>query len=90
MKRLSMLPFFNLFIKRRKRRGTMWASILGLGLSAVVFGITRGKRKDIALPFQNLVQSFTPKTNLNNMNNLALTEFSEELLQSALNNDKKR
>ncbi|SDN74983.1 hypothetical protein [Bacillus sp. OK048] len=84
-----MNPLYNLFGKKRKSRGTMWASILGLGISAAVFGITRGKRKYNTQPFQNLLHSFKPMTNVNQMNNVALTEFSEELLASALENDKK-
>jgi hypothetical protein len=88
MKNLNIQSFFNLFAKKRKRRGTMWtsASLLGIGLSAAVFMVTKGKRKDLALPIQNIVKNFTPKTNLNFMDNAALTEFSEELLTSALNN----
>ncbi|MEH7009396.1 hypothetical protein V7087_01025 [Neobacillus niacini] len=81
-------PFFNMFGMKRKSRGTMWVSLLGVGISAAVFGITRGKRKNIAVPFQNVVQSFAPKNNLN-INNTALAEFSEELLASALRNDNK-
>ncbi len=63
----------------------MWASLLGIGISAAVFGVTKGKRKDLAPPFQNMVKKFAPKTNLNLMDNAAITEFSEELLMSALN-----
>lgn len=81
-------PFFNMFGKKRKSRGTMWVSLLGVGISAAVFGLTRGKRKNIAVPFQDVVQSFTPKNNIN-INNTALAEFSEELLASALRNDHK-
>ncbi len=77
-----------MFARKRKSRGAMWASLLGIGLSAAVFGVTKGKRRDIALPIQNMVKNFTPKTNLNLMDNAALTEFSEELLMSALNNNK--
>ncbi|WP_052427653.1 hypothetical protein [Neobacillus niacini] len=82
-------PFFNMFGMKRKSRGTMWVSLLGVGISAAVFGLTRGKRNNIAVPLQNVVQSFTPKTNLNTMSNTALAEFSEELLASALRNDNK-
>ncbi|MEH7177744.1 hypothetical protein [Neobacillus vireti] len=88
--RNMMNPFFNMFGRKRNRKGTMWASLIGLGISAAVFGLTRGKRKNITMPIQHLVQSFTPKTNLNHMNNTALAEFSEELLASALRNDKDR
>jgi hypothetical protein len=83
-------PFFNMFGKKRKSRGALWASLLGVGISAAVFGLKRGKRNNIAVPFQDVVQSFTPKTNLNGMSNTALAEFSEELLASALRNDKNR
>jgi hypothetical protein len=81
-------PLYNMFGKKRKSRGTMWASLIGLGISAAVVGLTRGKKKNMTQPFQHIVQSFTPKTNLNHMNNAALAEFSEELLASALKNDK--
>ncbi|WP_066061857.1 hypothetical protein [Neobacillus soli] len=88
MRKINIQPFFNLSAKKRKRRGTMWASasLLGIGLGAAVFGVTRGKRKDFALPFQNVVKNFSQKANLNLMDNAALTEFSEELLSSALKN----
>jgi hypothetical protein len=83
-------PFLNVFGIKRKSRGAMWVSLLGVGISAVVFSLTRGKRKNIVQPFQDVVQSFTPKNNMN-FNNTALAEFSEELLASALrNNDKNR
>jgi hypothetical protein len=87
MKKINIQPFFKLFAKKRKSRGAIWASasLLGIGLSAAVFGVTKGKRKDAALPFQNMMKSFSSKTNLNLMDNAAITEFSEELLTSALN-----
>ncbi|MEH7076761.1 hypothetical protein [Neobacillus drentensis] len=85
MKNIKVQPFFKMFARKRKSRGAMWASLLGIGLSAAVFGVTKGKRKDLALPFQNVLRNFTPKTNLNLMDNAAITEFSEELLMSALN-----
>lgn len=89
MKKIKVQPFFNMFARKRKNRGAMWASLLGIGVSAAVFGVTKGKRrKDLVLPIQNMVKNFTPKTNLNLMDNAALTEFSEELLMSALNNKK--
>ncbi|MBO0962060.1 hypothetical protein J1P26_20345 [Neobacillus sp. MM2021_6] len=88
MKSIRKQPFFKLFAPKRKSKGALWASLLGIGVSAAVFGATKGKRKDIALPFQNVVKNFSPKTNLNLMNNAALTEFSEELMESALQNDR--
>lgn len=85
MKKIIAQPFFKMFARKRKNRGAMWASLLGIGLSAAVFGVTKGKRRDLALPFQNMVKNMAPKTNLNLMDNAAITEFSEELLMSALN-----
>jgi hypothetical protein len=90
MGNFKSLPFFNLFTKRRKTRGTMWASLLGLGISAALYGFTRGKRKDITLPIQNIMKNFSPKGNPAMMSNTALAEFSQELLASAQNNDKKQ
>jgi hypothetical protein len=90
MANLRRLPFFNLFMpKKRKGRGTMWASLIGLGVSAAVFGITRGKRSNVALPFTNAIRNMTPKMNVGRMDNAALTEFSDELLASSLKNDKR-
>ena len=80
-------PIFKMFAKKQKKRGALWASLLSLGISAAVFGVTKGKRKLPALPIQNMVKSFTPGNKINMMDNAALTEFSEELLESALNKD---
>lgn len=89
MRKNSVKPIFNMFGNKRKSRGTMWLSLLGVGISAAVFGLSRVKRKNnIAVPFQDVIQSFTHKNNLN-LNNTAMAEFSEELLESALKNDKK-
>jgi hypothetical protein len=85
MKKINGQSFFKMFARKRKSSGAMWASLLGIGISAVVFGVTKGKRKEHALPFQNAVKNFAPKANLNLMDNAAITEFSEELLMSALN-----
>ncbi|MDR6998447.1 hypothetical protein [Neobacillus niacini] len=89
MRNVKIQPFFNMFKRKRKSRGAMWASLFGLGISAAVYGVTKGKRK-ISVPplqnMQNMVKTFTPKTNISMMDNAALTEFSEELLESALRN----
>jgi len=85
MKNINVQPFFKMFARKRKSRGAMWASLLGIGISAAVFGVSKGKRRDIALPIQNMMKNIAPKTNLNLMDNAAITEFSEELLTSALN-----
>lgn len=98
------MPIIKMFMPKRKNNGALWASLVGLGISAAVFGARRGKQKDITLPFagtmknmapklnlkgmNNAVKNMMPKGNINSMDNAALAEFSEELLQSALNNKK--
>jgi hypothetical protein len=89
MRKITKQTFFKLFTPKQKSRMPLWASLIGLGLSAAVFGLTKGKRREFALPFQNVMKNFSEKTNLPNLNvmdNAALTEFSEELTESALNN----
>lgn len=103
MNMLRNLPFLRMFLPKRRSNGTLWASLIGLGLGAAVIGLTRGNRKDIALPVTNALKNMTPKMNFQGMNeivknmapnlnldrmdNSALTEFSEELLESALNKE---
>ncbi len=106
------MPFLNMFMPKQRSRGTIWASLLGIGISAAVFGLTRGKRQDLAQPISNalktmapgkpsgntgnreqqdspkmgnLVKNLAPNFNLNQMDNAAIAEFSEELMESALN-----
>ena len=89
MNKMKRQPLFKLFTPKPKRNMSLWASLAGIALSAVVFGLTRGKRKDFALPFQNVMKNFSERSNLpslNVMDNAALTEFSDELMESALNN----
>ncbi|MBT2656151.1 hypothetical protein J7E81_13100 [Bacillus sp. ISL-18] len=89
MKKMTRQPLFKLFTPKPKSRMPLWASLVGLGLSAAVFGITKGKRRDFARPFQNVMKNFSEKTNLpslNVMDNAALSEFSDELMESALTN----
>jgi hypothetical protein len=104
MNMLRKLPFLQMFMPKRKRNGSLWASLIGIGLTAAVFGLARGNRKDVALPVSDAIKNFTPKMNFQGMNNIvkniapnlnldrmdnaALAEFSEELLESALNKEK--
>lgn len=95
MRNVMNMPFFRLFMPKRKSRGTLWASLIGLGVSAAVLGVTRGKRKDLAEPLKENIKKFVPdniknimpRMNISSMDDAALTEYSEELLQSALNNN---
>jgi hypothetical protein len=89
MRNIMKLPFLQLFTRKKSNKGAMWASIIGLGLSAAAFAVTRGKRTMPSLPIQNMMSNLTPRSNIGAMDTGALTEFSEELLESALrDNDK--
>jgi hypothetical protein len=106
MNKMRSLPFIRMFKRKRKSNRAMWGSLIGLGLGAAVLGLTKGNRKDFAPPISSAVKNFKPKVNfpginnivkniapnlnLDRMDNAALAEFSEELLESALNkNDQK-
>ncbi|USK35944.1 hypothetical protein LIT25_12030 [Bacillus sp. F19] len=75
-------PFLNMFGRRRRNRGMVWASIVGLGISAAVFGLRRNQNRNLLSPIQNLVNNFR-QNNLQNpvsiSNKTAFAEFSNEL-----------
>ncbi|GHI00959.1 hypothetical protein [Neobacillus kokaensis] len=98
---LMRMPFLKMFMPKRRNNGAIWASLAGIGLGAAVYGMAKGKRnvmtlpigdsvKNFASPIKDSVKNIVPKMNINNMDNAALTEFSDELLESALNNNKNR
>lgn len=37
----------NVYVKKRKTRGPLYASLVGLGISAAVLGAKRGRRKKV-------------------------------------------
>ncbi len=101
MRNLKRLPLIKMFMPKRRNNGAIWASLAGVGLGAAVYSMTKGKRNKMALPFKDTlknlatplkdtVKNFTPKMNSNNMDTAALTEFSKELMTSALNNKNNR
>ncbi|MCM3568945.1 hypothetical protein [Neobacillus mesonae] len=100
-KNIKRMPFIKMFMPKRKNKGAVWASLAGIGIGAAVYGMKKGKSKDMDLPkfgtmknitspIKDSVKNIVPKMNINNMDNAALTEFSEDLLQNALNNNKNK
>lgn len=89
---------------KRRNKGALWASIFGLGISAAMYGMKRGRGRGLSEPIANTVKKFTPNVNMerfgnmaknitpnlniDKMDNAALAEFSEELLESSLRNNK--
>ncbi len=81
-------PFFKIFSRRRNNRGAMWASLIGVGISAVaMFTRNRGQKKISSINFQNLMKNNPLKKSSPNISDAALAEFSEELMSKALNNN---
>ena len=75
-----MKPFLNMFgRKRRRNRGMIWGSLISLGLSAAAYGFTRNRGRNMARPFQNLMNNTAQMTNFRKPNMAGLTEFAEEL-----------
>ncbi|MBL4953422.1 hypothetical protein RCG24_04050 [Neobacillus sp. OS1-32] len=101
MRNLRRMPFVKMFMPKRKTNGAIWASLASIGIGAAVLTMTKGKWfsntlplkdsvKKFASPIKDSVKNIVPKMNINNMDTAALTEFSQELLSSALNNKNKR
>ncbi len=75
-----MQPLLNMFgRKRRRNRGMLWGSLLSLGLSAAAYGFTRNRGRNMARPFQKLMNNTAQMTNFQKPNMAGLTEFAEEL-----------
>jgi hypothetical protein len=85
MKMVSLLksakkqPYLNMFKKKRNNNGVMWASLISIGISALMMMLGKGKREKFTSSFQNLTKNITEKSSNQVMNNMPLTEFAEEL-----------
>ncbi len=79
----------NMFGRRRNNRGMIWASILGLGISAATYGLSRNRKRNMLSPVQNLMKNFQFR-NIAQMPNMAnLTEFAKELVPNKNSNTNK-
>ena len=65
-----------IFGRRRDNRGIIWASLLGLGLSAAAFGLRRNDKRRWMNPIQNIMNNSPTR----NATPISLTEFSRELV----------
>ena len=54
---------FNMFGRKRNNRGMLWASLLGLGVSAAAYGLRRNQNRNMLRPVQNVMN------NIRNTNN---------------------
>ena len=79
-------PYMKMFTKKRSNKGAWWASLISLGATAAVWGMTKGKKRESTmLPLQNMFKNLTTNKNIPMMDNSALTEFSEELINKVTN-----
>jgi hypothetical protein len=71
---------FNMFGRRRNNRGIIWASLLGLGVSAAAYGLRRNGNGNRSVPIQNFMSNFRMQ-NDGQIPKMAtsLTEFSKDL-----------
>ncbi|OMI25349.1 hypothetical protein BTA31_19695 [Bacillus haynesii] len=79
----------DLLFGRRRNRGTMWFSLLGLGISIVAFLIRRNGNQNN--PVQNLMKNFQQQNTLQNVASPLTNEFANELTpnQNVFNNKNK-
>lgn len=82
-----------MFAKKRSNKGAVWASIISIGATAAVWGMAKAKMKDstnenIKKPVRNMLTNFIGNRNISLMNDDALTEFSEELINKTVKNKK--
>lgn len=61
----------------------LWASLIGLGVSAAAFGLRRKQNNQLLQPIQNMIKNFQPNQ-LQNQQSFA--EFSKELMPNNNNN----
>jgi hypothetical protein len=69
-----------MFEKKRTNRGMMWASLLGLGVSAATYGLKRNQNRNMLRPVQNVMSNIRTRTAGNMPNVAAITEFAKELV----------
>jgi hypothetical protein len=73
-------PLFNMFGKKRKNRGMMWASLLGLGVSAAAYGLRRNRNMNSMQQLQSIMNNFRMNKPAQMPKMAGLTEFSKEIL----------
>lgn len=82
-------PFLRMFGRRRNNRNGLWLSLLGLGIGAATFGLSRFQNGKMRRPVQNLMQQFRQNTqNANPMpNKTAFAEFAQEIAPNKQNSN---
>ena len=58
----------------------IWASLLGLGVSAAAYGLSRNRNRNMLAPVQNLMNNTRMGKNAQQLNMAGLTEFAKEIV----------
>lgn len=77
---------FKIFGRKRNNRGMVWASLLGLGVSAAAYGLKRNQNRNMLRPVQNVMNNIRMRTTSNRPNVAAVTEFAKELVPNMKSN----
>jgi hypothetical protein len=77
---------FKIFGRKRNNRGMVWASLLGLGVSAATYGLKRNQNRNMLRPVQNVMNNIRMRTTSNRPNVAAVTEFAKELVPNMKSN----
>lgn len=78
------LNLFKMFNRKRTNRGILWASLLGIGVSAATFGLRRNGNKKMMTPIQNVTSNIRSNGQMQRFAT-AVTEFSKELTPNRKN-----
>ncbi|WP_338453014.1 hypothetical protein R4Z09_14770 [Niallia oryzisoli] len=76
---------YNMFVRKRNNRSMVWASLLGLGVSAAAYGLKRNQNRNMQRPVQNVMSNIRMRTTGNMPNVAAVTEFAKELVPNIKN-----
>ncbi|MEI5908928.1 hypothetical protein WAK64_17915 [Bacillus spongiae] len=76
---------FNMIGRRRNNKGILWASLFGIGISAVALGLRRNGNRNRITPLQTLMNNFQFRNNgqMPKMAN-SLMEFSKEVVPNKI------
>jgi len=69
---------FKMFGRKRNNSGMMWTSLLGLGVSAIAYGLSKNRNRNMQNPVEHVTNRSRTQT-ANPMLKAALAEFSKEL-----------
>lgn len=78
-----------MFGRRRNNRWMMWTSMLGLGVSAVSYGVRRNRNRNMMNPIQNLMNNFRFRNAGQTSKMANLTKFAKEFVPNKDSNTNK-